>query len=875
MIRTFRSAAVRAAFWTLLAFATCGFATSAFAADEAAPKWKAILGDKSKTLEGMLTVHKNDEKVFFELTPGDYSSEYIVLISISKGIGVEPLYGGMSWGFGDDWVWQFRKIGDRVMVVRKNVRFKAKAGTPEAGAVSRAYSDSVLFSLPAGEKGPKGGDLVDVTSIFMSDLPQIQEVLKGFAFSGAKSTWADVKTFPDNVELEVAATYASSGTEEFDTVPDSRGVTLNVHYSVSKVPSTDYKPRVADDRVGYFMTAVKDFTDDGRKDDFIRYVNRWNLQKADPSKEKSPPKKPIVFWVENTVPFQYRKTVADGIAEWNKAFEQAGFLNAIEVRQQPESADWDPEDVNYNTFRWITSNAGFAMGPSRVNPYSGQILDADIIFDADFLRSWKMEFETLTPQSIAAMTGGDLDSRPEANDPNRYDPRRATASSHSFYRAEFARQLAFGGAALAAVAADPKVREAEMEKLIQQGLKEVVMHEVGHTLGLRHNFKASKYRTLEAANDPNAPTEVLTASVMDYTPVNISPEGVPQGQYYQTALGPYDLWAIEYGYREFPSNEKEGLTKIAARSGEAELLFSTDEDTLGVDPDPDSNRFDFGKDPVAFAERRLQIARQTIPTIVDRLVEEGDDYSDARKAFNVLLSQQGTSCYFVSRYVGGFETSRSHKGDANGKPPIQPVDVKTQRDALAFLERTILADEPFQFPKEVYPYLGVSRWSHWGNSAARSKELPLHDTILNFQDRVFAQLLSPITLTRIHDGELQVKPDQDYLTTAELIDRLTKATFTEVLENKFEGKEFTAREPAVSSLRRNLQRKYVERLGNLALGRAGAPEDCVTIAYAQLDGLKTKIDEAKKNEKLDAYTKAHLLETGKTIERILDAKIAL
>lgn len=870
MIRGFQPAYVRTALWTLLALAAVGFATPSFAADEAAPKWKAILGDKSKTLEGMLTVHKNDEKVFFEMDAADYSSEYIVLISISKGIGVEPLYGGMSWGFGDDWVWQFRKVGDRVLVVRKNVRFKAKAGSPEAAAVSRAYSDSVLFSLPVAEKGPKGGDLIDVTSIFMSDLPQIQEVLKGFAFSGTKSTWADVKTFPDNVELEVAATYASNGAETFDTVPDSRGVTLNVHYSVSKVPTGDYKPRSADDRVGYFVTAVKDFTDDGREEDYLRYVNRWNLQKADPSKDKSPPKKPIIFWVENTVPFQYRKTVADGIAEWNKAFEQAGFLNAIEVRQQPENADWDPEDVNYNTFRWITSNAGFAMGPSRVNPYTGQILDADIIFDADFLRSWKMEFETLTPQSIAAMTGGDLDKRPAPT-----DPRRATALSHSFYRDGFARQLAFGSAVLAAAEVDPKVREAEMEKLIQQGLKEVVMHEVGHTLGLRHNFKASKYRTLDAANDPNAPTDVLTASVMDYTPVNVSPDGKHQGQYYQTTLGPYDFWAIEYGYREFPSNEKDGLAKIAARSGEPELIFATDEDTVGVDPDPDSNRFDFGKDPVAFAERRLQIAKETIPTIVDRLVEEGDDYSDARKAFNVLLSQQGTSCWFVSRYVGGFETSRSHKGDANGKPPIQPVDAKTQREALAFLEKTILADQPFQFPAEIYPYLGVSRWSHWGNDGVRTKELPLHDTILSFQDRIFAQLLSPITLTRIHDGELQVKPDQDYLTTAELIDRLTKATFSEVLENKLDGKEFSEREPAISSLRRNLQRRYVERLGNLALDRAGAPADCVTVAYAQLDALKTKIDEAKKNEKLDLYTKAHLLETGKTIERILDAKIAL
>ena len=197
----------------------------------------------------------------------------------------------------------------------------------------------------------------------------------------------------------MAATYASSGTSEFDTVPDSRGVTINVHYSISRLPQTGYKPRLADDRVGYFLTVLKDFSKKIDDDRFVRYINRWDLRKADPTAELSPPKKPIIFWLEKTVPFEYRKPIREGILEWNKAFEKAGFANAIEVRQQPDDADWDPEDINYNTFRWITSSAGFAMGPSRVNPTTGQILDADIIFDADFLQYWQQEYEIVTPES--------------------------------------------------------------------------------------------------------------------------------------------------------------------------------------------------------------------------------------------------------------------------------------------------------------------------------------------------------------------------------------------------------------------------------------------------------------------------------------------
>ena len=351
----------------------------------------------AKPVEGLIQLYSSGNNLFGELTPGDYSSEYIVLISIARGIGQNPLLGGMSWGFGDDWVWTFRKIDDRVHIVRRNVRFRANKNSPEERAVRNAYTDSVLFSLPIVTKGPKGGDLVDLTPVFMSDLPQISQVLSGFAFAANKSVWDSVKGFPNNVEIEVAATYASGGQQSFDSVADSRGVTINVHYSISRIPQTDYQPRLADDRVGYFVTVVKDYSKTGADDRFVRYINRWDLKPADPSQPRSVPKQPIIFWVEKTVPFLYRKPISDGINEWNKAFERAGLVNAIEVRQQPDDASWDPEDINYNTFRWITASAGFAMGPSRVNPYTGQILDADIIFDSDFLESWKSTFETFTP----------------------------------------------------------------------------------------------------------------------------------------------------------------------------------------------------------------------------------------------------------------------------------------------------------------------------------------------------------------------------------------------------------------------------------------------------------------------------------------------
>ncbi len=844
------------------------------------PAFLTLLKDATPK-SGMWTVYQKGQNLYWEILPSDYSSEYIVLISISRGIGQGQILGGMTWGFGDDWVWQVRKIGESVHVVRKNVRFKANANSPESKAVAAAYTDSVLFSLPISSKGPKGGDLVDLTSVFMSDLPQISRVLPGFSFSQQKSNWGEVKAFDENMELEVAATYASSGSAKIDTIADSRGATINVHYSISKIPSTGYQPRLADDRVGYFVTAVKDFSSKSDRDQFVRYINRWDLQKADASLNPSPPKKQIEFYLERSVPFKYRKAIYDGIYEWNKAFEKAGFSNAIIVKQQGEKENIDPEDIRYNFFRWITSNAGYAMGPSRMNPYTGQILDADIIFDADFLTIWKENFEFTSARSIAQMTGGALEIYKE----NELRPRalfneRPLAGADCTLASGTSMQLAFGSAAIVA-GTDAKAYEANLEKLLQQCVKWVTMHEVGHTLGLTHNFKGSKWQNLKELNEEKC-NGCLMSTVMDYHPTNIVPKGWKQGEYYTTTIGPYDNWAIEYGYKALSGSttgDLAELKKIAARSGEPALAFATDEDSsLGtLDPDPDSNRFDLGSDPIEYATNRLQIMKELVPGLVDRMTKEGDDYTQARRAFNILMEQFGESMFFVSRYVGGLQTSRSHKGDKDAKPPVTLVDAKVQREALKLLEDNFFSDQNFQFPPELLNSLGWSNWSHWGVSDSIRKDFELHDFVLQWQNLMVGQLLSSNTLRRMHDAELKAPTDADVMTTAELIQRLTKSIFAEVESTK-EG-DYTNRKPAISSIRRNLQRSYLQKLSTLALGTTISPQDCQTVAYSELSNLQVRIKSLLDNQpvssKLDTYSRAHLQESAARIAKVLDARFLL
>jgi hypothetical protein len=184
------------------------------------------------SVDGLFKLHHKGSKLLAELNSSHLNRDFIVLISIAKGIGRGQLLGGMSWGFGDDWIWQFRKSDDRIHIVRRNVRFTAAKGDPQERAVNLAFTDSVLFSLPIATMSPSGAYVIDLTSVFMGDLPQISSALPGFSFSEARSTWAPgfPKGFPNNVELEVAATYASSGTQDIDSVADSRGATINVHY---------------------------------------------------------------------------------------------------------------------------------------------------------------------------------------------------------------------------------------------------------------------------------------------------------------------------------------------------------------------------------------------------------------------------------------------------------------------------------------------------------------------------------------------------------------------------------------------------------------------------------------------------------------------
>ncbi len=1028
-------------------------------APNAAPVPFAQAVPEAERIGGPITTYRKKDSLYWEIGSEQYGSDYIIIMSVARGVGTSDLYGGQSLD-DEDMIWRFVKADDRVQIVRRNYRYKSDGG-PDAEALRVAFTDSIIFSLPIIAAGPQGGDIVDVSGLFMSDT--LCRLGIG-SFARDRSSWAKVKAMKDNLELEVAATY-SAGSGSTETVLDLRGVCVNIHYSISKLKDTGYKPRYADERVGYFMTALRDVSKVSSDDNFVRYINRWNLQKLEPNAEKSLPKKPIVFWLDKATPYQYRKILRDGVLEWNKAFEKAGFYNAVEVRQQEENDDWDAEDINYNTIRWSMTQTGFSIGPSRVNPTTGEILDADVVLTVGFLNSWARSFELYTSDQLVDKFAGfnrenvlkeleksgsdSLRRRFNENETELYyaqqfglantffdimavddamfdsffgeskadeqepapetAPRNETVAEDAAKKAEeeaaakareearlaeeqalrdTAQKAAEAAAAAqktadeAKVAADEakaanasnadelakkaqeakdaadvalrvatetskkldelraavdelkKVEEArkaeeaklaeearqkeeeeakktaeakekeeketkiaenkkrlekEREKLVEQGLRQLVTHEVGHTLGLRHSFQQSALHTLDEINDASKWTEHgFVGSIMEYSPINIMPKGRPQGDYYSYRLGEYDEWVIEYGYKVFngksTDSELEELKKIAALQSKPEYNYATDEDCYGSTINPYVNIWDLGSSPLEYAKVRVAVVDQLMPNLNDEIVKDGESYQRLQTRFNMLNSWKAGAMTFAANYIGGIQVHRDFKGDEGERKPFEVVPAKDQRDAMAFLKENVFSKDSYKVPPQLFNYLAPNRWYHWGSSIRNRYDSDVHATILGWQSSVLSQLLSSLTLSHLADAEIRVPEGEDVFTSAEMLDTLSDAIFQEVFDaaKAIDENKDAKTSIVISTQRRNLQRDYLGRLCSFANNSSSSAgvADVAALSRMQLRKLQqaiqkvlaTEADYANANNRgQDRFARAHLESLSEQIAKTLDA----
>ena len=818
--------------------------------------------------------------------------DFLMASSIAGG----PALTGFTW---DTQVVQWHQMDKKLVLIEPDLRYDRAEKSSVSDVVARTYTDRIVLSTKIVSK--RGADpVIDLDKVFKIDRIGLSRIYGG-SVDSSLSSWAKTKGFEKNVELAV----------DLAIMNDRQGGTrARVHFSLSELPKTDVKPRRADDRVGYFLTAIKNWGKDHRdKTVFDRFVHRWHLRKSDPDADVSDVRADdqIVFYIEKTVPVKFRRYVREGILMWNSAFEKAGLRNAMAVRQQTDTnefKDLDPEDVRYNFLRWIVSGRAFAMGPSRVDPRTGQILDADIVFDDALIRSLLAQYARLSARGPAASYDPQLrdflaqhpqwdfvsQERTLLTDATQHDdadfswePRMLPTPARGNYAICTLADGLRHEMALADFVLEHEGRGGLSEVFIGEFIRYVVAHEVGHTLGLRHNFKASSFKSLDQLLTSKGSNEATSGSVMDYNAAIFGPAEADQPRFFSPALGPYDYWAIEYGYRHTDDEyktEEELLKGVASRGNQPGLAYGTDEDAGFFSPDPLVNRWDNASDPIEYAMHRMDMVRRLQGDIDQWAVQDGDSYSYLRRVFDALLFEYGRAARVAARSIGGQYVTRNHKGDPDEVAPFRIVPVEKQREALDFLIRQVFSDEAFQFDPQLLNKLSPGRWRHWGSDDYDSlREYPLHDRIAAVQYWALFHVINPFTLRRVYDAELKVPADTDALTVPELMTRTTAAIWSELTRTVGSAK-WTTRQPFVSSVRRSLQRAHLRTLLNILLSPPGrlVPADAHAVARVTLKGLSQQIEQLlaiDRGGNLDPFTRAHLDGAKARIDKALEAEFEL
>ena len=817
---------------------------------------------------GSFALWKKDERIWLELGEKDFGVPLYLSPKLMSGLGEAGFYGGLMssrfGSFGKPQLVEFRRINNQVQLIARNTEFVAAEGSPQARAVRAAYSPSLIGSAAvASQPHPQSkAILIEVGPMFNADLLglaiQLQRHYRqGYAYDPRNSA-VTPRVKPDEVVFETEGHYATASiaTPQHgapptapqpslpSTLPDVRSLFLRVHYGLSRLPAQPMKPRRADPRLGHFVTAVSDFGDELPRSPRQRFVNRWRLDKKDPAAALSPPVRPITYWLDRNIPVRYRETIRQGILEWNKAFEKIGFKEAIVVQQQADNAEFDTLDLGVASVRWMTNAAPAfgAIGPSHVDPRSGEILDADIAIESLSSRAIRTARSQVLASSPTPLSGADL------------HPDQCQHAEHG------AEQLGFALDVLDAQGVLPP-DSPEVERFVLAYLRDTVMHEVGHTLGLRHNFRASRVRSATELADPAfTASHSLAGSVMEYAPVNLPRPGQPMPAPFQTTLGPYDFWAIEYAYGVWSADKEAGeLSRIAARSAEPELAYGTDEDALlGVDPEVLT--FDLGDDPVAFAATRLEIVRDLFHRQEGRSLDPQQDYSVLRRSLGYALRDLGRSAGVLARQIGGIRTLRDFPD--SGRDPIQPVPVAQQRAALDLIGQILsgegLGVSPALQRRLAPDYLERAEALNQGDTVVT--DYAPQQALLEVQKALLSQLTSDGVAQRLLDSESRVEAGVA-LKLGDLYARIEREVWGDAL----------AEGPAA---RRELQRDQVQRLAAQLLRPAGQVRpEARALQRSQARRLLERLNAALARRGAGDMARAHWQDSAEALKDALEARV--
>ncbi len=816
------------------------------------------------TLKGLFTLYHmpTTDQLWLEILPGQLGQDFLMSFTQETGAGAQGLLSGLP---AEHMVVRFDMTGERVRLTRRNLMFRAVGEGPVREMVERSVSEHplVAFKLASKPEPERGSCLVLLNDWLLGDpLGTAQDLKRSlgadYAQVDGSARWSMAEAYPENVELGMRSGWGTSKPSGgWSVMEDPRRLELELRASLSRLPLEPFPVRLSDPRVGYFETGWRLWGDDQLEDPMIRVANRWRLEKKDPGAALSEPVKPIVYWMENTIPMAYRDAVRRGAELWNTAFEQAGFRNAFVVKQMPDTAQWDPADIRYNTIRWISSNEPSfgAMGPSQVNPWTGEILNADILIEADMVRrvawGWRSAVAPLGRNSLG--TGALLDAQtlPEAGDgllaaleeqgrqqaASWADPEQNLAGTA--FPCLAASQLAEGAwAAAAPLAASGELKAGDPLPwpYVEQYLVSLVSHEVGHTLGLRHNFAASALHDFNQLWDSTLTARTgLVGSVMEYDPACVALDRSSQGDYYTRVLGPYDLFAIQWGYtptgKATPREDALALQPLLARSAtEAGLRYGTDEDAYdvrgwGSAVDPTIRVFDLSSQEEPWTRHQLALARAQLQTLPASVLKEGDDPLLYRRAWERAFGAYWGALQPLSRYVGALRFSRQPwLGKAE---PLSPWPVEEQERLIRLLLDAALDPTPWLGAEERLATCGPGfGWSFDGSRHTGRQDMALREMLARQRGWLLAELYCPKRLSRAAELEAR-KPAKGMA---------LESLFREIRTRVW-------RSPALSLEERDVQRQHAGLLMELLLDeRLGElPDDARLLARADLEAIRAQL----------------------------------
>ena len=791
---------------------------------ETAPSAYASFTAGAQPQRGLFTIWRKGGKVFLELRKDQLGADFVESIVPGNGLGGNFVV----WGNTDHLPAQlvrFEREGDKIALVWPNTNFVADdPGVREA--LARNFPQSVVgMGDVVAEDASTGAVVFDATTLLDADTLDLNSIINqslrtnpgtAYRFNSALSFFGNTKAFPNNVLIEANQTWSTQAPHVADVAPDAHNIQMRVEYNFAQPPGdAGYMPRFADDRVGIYDAIYLQFNNDLARTRKLRYVVRWNLAPSDPSKAISPATHPMVMYLSDTIPAQYRPAIRDAALMWNRAFEKIGISDAVQVREQPNDPNWDPDDIRYNVIRWTTeaSSSFGADSQTLFDPRTGQEFRTGILVSAD------------------SATGAAREWR-DVIDPVRY-------GRHT----------------------DPVPAQFIYDSILSE-----IMHEMGHNLGLQHNFIGSEaYTAAQLQSQAFTRKYGITSTVMEYAPANVWPKPFGQGTFEQTVLGPYDYYAIKWAYARIPgattpAQELPTLERWAQAWSDPRYRYASDEDVAWYDghaADPRSNQGDLTNDPLSWCAVQMKMYSGLMHSLNGRAPAAGSAYEDETAAFTGLLSRYLSCAALPAHFIGGQYLSRAHAGDPGAQPPVVPVPRAQERRAFTMLANGLFSSAAFDFSPRLLSRLGYSEWAGygyvswpgygnlpiWAYNPPERHDVPLVERVNAAQMAVVNQLFQPLVLARIDDNPLEATTPT--MSMHDLFAWLQDAIYGNL------------QSASTSSIRRNLQIQYADRLAKLAV-TPGIPADAQGFARFELGALRSSAATALRSGSHDATWRAHL-----------------